>query len=60
MESCIGLAERVRDLDIMLTTLMRWYQQQDAKWEVKRDAMAKQGGVVNLGHTPLKPDWIMS
>ena len=42
MESCIGLAERVRDLDIMLSTSMR-YQQQIAKWEVKGC------GVVDLG-----------
>ena len=59
MESCIGLAERVRDLDIQLTTSQK-YQQQVAKWEVKGDASAKQGqGVSDVGHSPMDVggDW---
>ncbi|KAL3803162.1 hypothetical protein HJC23_003437 [Cyclotella cryptica] len=53
MESCIVLAERVRDLDIQLTTSTK-YQHQIAKWEVKADASTKQGqGVSDLGHAPM-------
>lgn len=53
VESCIVLAERVRDLDIQLTSSTK-YQHQIAKWEMKDDASTKQGqGVSDIGHAPM-------
>jgi hypothetical protein len=59
MESCIRLAERVRELDIQLSTSNK-YQQQMAKWEIKGDLSMKQGqGVADVGHSPMDVggDW---
>jgi hypothetical protein len=58
MDACIILAERVRDLDIQLTSSQK-YQQQSAKWEVKPDVASKQGQGGDLGHSPMDvgADW---
>lgn len=58
MDACIDLAERVRDLDIKLTSSQK-YQQQSAKWEVKPDVPTNQGQGGDLGHSPMDvgADW---
>ena len=59
MESCIGLAERVRDLDIQLSTSTK-YQQQTAKWDLKGESSMRQGqGVADVGSSPMDvgADW---
>ena len=59
MATCIGLAERVRELDIQLTTSTK-YQQHAAKWEIKHDVSMKQAqGIADAGSSPMDvgADW---
>ena len=50
LESCISLAERVRDLDISLATSTKYQQHMMKKMMMKSDASMKQGqGVVDIG-----------
>lgn len=59
MESCIGLAERVRDLDIQLSTSSK-FQQQAAKWDLKGESSMRQGqGIADVRNSPMDvgADW---
>ena len=54
LDSCITLAERVRDLDIGLTTSQRYQLQTSKETMMRGDSSMRQGqGVADIGHGPM-------